>query len=428
MELRRRIDSLNVIQLPTQHLVILLDSLEMKKDRLIADIEARKTTLLAKTKGRIDEWSSLVKKKISLNTLPGNSSLSTVNEKVSSELQDLHVHVPKIDLPDIPSLNIEDFSDLHLTQDLSSINKSLSSNQLDAVKDVQGKLGSVTGELSQVKTLSKDPDQAIETSLKEVAQVKQVQDQIDIAGEMENNELVRDAKKLENPGQIIPDNKESLIKAIDHFAGKEENIQKAMESVSKYKQKFATVSNLNDLPKKRPNPMKAKPLIERIIPGIAFQLQKKNDDILTDVSVYFGYRITQRFTSGVGWNQRVGYNIDHYTWNSQQSNIYGPRIYSEYRLSNGFFPRIELEAMNTFVPPYIKTGPVDPGGREWVGGAFVGMKKEYKLLKNVKGTAIVMLRLFDPERKSPYADVVNARFGFEFPMKKRVRAGSVAGR
>lgn len=79
--------------------------------------------------------------------------------------------------------------------------------------------------------------------------------------------------------------------------------------------------------------------------------------------------------------------------------------------------------MNTFVPPYIKTIPVDPGSREWVGGAFVGMKKDYTLYKKVKGTAMVMLRLFDPDRKSPYADVVNARFGFELPMRKKAKTG-----
>jgi hypothetical protein len=78
--------------------------------------------------------------------------------------------------------------------------------------------------------------------------------------------------------------------------------------------------------------------------------------------------------------------------------------------------------MNTFVPPYIKVSPADLGQREWVWGVFVGMKKGYKFWKKINGTALIMLRLFDPHRKSPYADVVNARFGFEFPMKKKVRS------
>ena len=34
-----------------------------------------------------------------------------------------------------------------------------------------------------------------------------------------------------------------------------------------------------------------------------------------------------------------------------------------------------------------------------------------------------MARLFDPDHKSPYADVLNVRFGFEFPLKKSVKNG-----
>jgi hypothetical protein len=76
--------------------------------------------------------------------------------------------------------------------------------------------------------------------------------------------------------------------------------------------------------------------------------------------------------------------------------------------------------MNTKVPPSAFTPSTDPDHREWVWGAFLGLKKEYRFLKNVKGTALVMARLFNPNHKSPYADVLNVRFGFEFPMKKKI--------
>ena len=77
--------------------------------------------------------------------------------------------------------------------------------------------------------------------------------------------------------------------------------------------------------------------------------------------------------------------------------------------------------MNTKVPPSTFTPSLDPSRREWVWGAFLGLKKEYRFLKNVKGTAMVMTRLFNPDHKSPYADVLNVRFGFEFPMKKKLK-------
>jgi hypothetical protein len=46
------------------------------------------------------------------------------------------------------------------------------------------------------------------------------------------------------------------------------------------------------------------------------------------------------------------------------------------------------------------------------------MKKEYTIYKNIKGTAMVMDRLFNFDHNSPYADALNVRFGFEFPKIK----------
>jgi hypothetical protein len=75
--------------------------------------------------------------------------------------------------------------------------------------------------------------------------------------------------------------------------------------------------------------------------------------------------------------------------------------------------------MNTTVTPLTQGPSLDPGTRDWVWGVLVGLKKEYRITKHLKGTATVMARLFDPHHKSPYADVVNVRFGFELMMKKK---------
>jgi len=37
-----------------------------------------------------------------------------------------------------------------------------------------------------------------------------------------------------------------------------------------------------------------------------------------------------------------------------------------------------------------------------------------------------MVRVFDPHHKSPYADVLNVRFGFEFPIKKKAKAAKTS--
>ena len=166
--------------------------------------------------------------------------------------------------------------------------------------------------------------------------------------------------------------------------------------------------------------MKGKPLIERIIPSIGIQIQKKGEDLLVDFNPYAAYRFTGRISAGAGWNQRVSYNLDINEFNPAAI-IYGPRVFGEYKLWRGFSPRAELEVMNTNVPPLTSMGAVDPVHREWVWGAFVGLKKEYRFFKKINGTALIMTRLFNTDDKSPYADVLNVRFGFEFPMKKKVK-------
>jgi len=116
---------------------------------------------------------------------------------------------------------------------------------------------------------------------------------------------------------------------------------------------------------------------------------------------------------------RVAYNFDFRSF-STSAKIFGLRIFGEFKLGKGFSPRLEMEVVNTKIPPSMITSTIDPLHREWVWGAFVGIKKEYRLIKRVKGTASVMTRVFNPDRKSPYANVLNVRF--ELPMKKKLKA------
>jgi hypothetical protein len=274
-------------------------------------------------------------------------------------------------------------------------------------KDVQGV---VKGDLSEVKNIPG----AAESKAEELSGMNEVKDQTkaldeykDIAGSMQNPDSLK-ALAIQEAKQV----------AVNHFAGKEEQLKEAMETLAKYKSKYSSLNSLSEATKRPPNEMKGKPFIERLVPGIGIQVQKKGGDVLVDFNPYAGYRFTGRITAGLGWNQRVAYNFDNGIFNAQ-AKIFGPRTFGEFKLWKGFSPRVEVEVMNTNVPPITRTPTVDPLKREWVWGAFLGVKKEYKFIKNVKGTALVMMRLFNPDHKSPYADVVNVRFGFEFPMKKK---------
>lgn len=207
--------------------------------------------------------------------------------------------------------------------------------------------------------------------------------------------------------------------AVNHFAGKEDQLQQAMDKLAVLKKKYGSFQSLADLPKKVPNPMSSKPFVERLVPGLLFQVGR-NDNWLFDINLYLGYRFTGRITAGAGWNQRIAYNGDANTFQSQPV-IYGPRAYGEYDIGKGFSGRLELEYMNTYVPPQFASNPDNPAGREWVFGTLAGMKKSYTITRRLKGTVVVMYNVYDPHHRSPYKNRLNGRFGVEWGIRAKTQ-------
>ena len=60
--------------------------------------------------------------------------------------------------------------------------------------------------------------------------------------------------------------------------------------------------------------------------------------------------------------------------------------------------------------------------RKTMGMVFLGIKKDYKFSKYIRGNVQTMYNFLDKCYKtSPYADRINMRIGFEFPMKRKVQ-------
>ena len=132
------------------------------------------------------------------------------------------------------------------------------------------------------------------------------------------------------------------------------------------------------------------------------------------------YLISPRLSAGAGWNQRLPF--DGLSVTSDES-IYGPRAAFEFKWTKGINFRLLPEIMNTIIPPLIASSKgVDPAYREWVPSIFVGIKKDFTVYKNIKGNTEVLYNLYDKDGMSPYGDRLAVRFGFEFPIKKKVKA------
>ncbi len=204
--------------------------------------------------------------------------------------------------------------------------------------------------------------------------------------------------------------------ATNHFKGKEVVLQQAIEKVNSYKKKYNQLTDLENIPKRRPNEMKDKPLVERVVPFITLQLQS-SENVLLDYNLGAGYRFSSRFTAGVGWNERIG--ISSKLKFTTSDRVFGPRTFADFRIRKGLSIRAEGEKMNAFIPAS-QFSPSDIGRRDWVWSAFIGMKKQYDFMKSVKGNFQFLYNFYDDRDASPYVSRFMVRFGFEFPMKKKL--------
>ncbi|MEO5979355.1 MAG: hypothetical protein ABIS36_06520 [Chryseolinea sp.] len=414
--LKSKIDSLTNNHAPVDKFSEKLDSLSQKFNDLHDDLSNRIEAVKSKAKEKIDAIPMQPELKEQLSGLTQNIDklgLPSAYDRLTPDLQAMHLSFGNTKgISSLPSLG--DIGGITGTgiSGVMQTNQGIATlglHKVGSLAESSEKIGEVTGKVSEVSQVrSQSFDKFADSKFKGLDGVQQIQK----AANIQELSVIKsqDAMKAEIT-------KQAYAVATDHFAGKQKQLRAAMDNIVKYKKKFSRVPSISELPKRPPNAMKEKPLIERIVPGINMQMQKKGSEFMVDFNPYAGYRFNGIITAGLGWNHRVSYNYKIREF-VLSSGVFGPRAFGEFRLGKGFCPRLEVEAMKTKVPPVTRSGSSDPYARQLVWGVFAGIKKEYKFIGRVKGTASVMVRLFDPKRQSPYSDIISARIGFEFPMKK----------
>ncbi len=470
--LTHRIDSLQRLSLPTSQYTHLLDSIEKagplkdvrQADARLASLERKANEPFTKLNAAVSRIEGKISQRLNdLNTeagegahLPGNANLPNEAASAKVGLPDLKVpgispvglpntnlNLPSGSLPNVtnPLDGINGLENNNLTKDLGKETNELKKitnalqKELNELKST-GELGQAEKKLGQVhqierkaKGYSKDIRKVSKGKLDSLTVTKTLENKAMQMGPM--NPFQAEAGTISQYKSMVakgndPKAVEKLAmeqaqkQAVNHFAGKEKELQSAMSQISKYKQKYSSLSSIHDIPKHARNTMHGKPLIERLVPGANLQVQKKST-VLIDFNPQVGYRFNGRLTVGAGWNERIGFY--HYTHLIHKERVFGPRTFAEFSFRKGFALRGDVETMNTFVPPLItNSAVVDPTNRQWVWGIFGGIKKEYKLSKTIRGNIQMMYNFHDRFYKtSPYADRLNVRMGFEFPMKKKAK-------
>jgi hypothetical protein len=399
--INNEIDSLRTLNLPGEGLLSKLDSIKRWNDDKINALNEK-----------VEKLKTSVTEKINALQLP--PGLEEKGRDLTTMVNELDVSLPDADI----SSALED----ELKLDLPGVENQLGDQSIPGIDNLNlqdANLGEVGGPINQYQDQLSNPPASMEEASSMAEEQAMKISEVNGIGEQ-----LGDAAKVAEMAGSVPDQeaiREELVQkvqqqAVDHFQGKEEQLQKAMETLAKYKQKYSKLEGLDQIPKRRPNEMRDKPFIERLVPGIALQIHRK-DAWMVDFNLYAGYRFNPRLAVGAGWNQRVAYDADKYEFNPELR-IYGPRLYGQHAIGEGFSARLETEYMNTLVPPQFSSKYADVNGREWVYSTMAGIKKEYRFLGNVKGTMMLLYNLHDRYHRSPYGDKLMVRFGFEFPVKR----------
>ncbi len=448
--LTKKIDSLLTLPDPNKFLAKRLDSLRgnldslrQKLTKLPPSVEKSKeaveklTSSIGEKTGKIE---SAINEKLGLfskngaSNLPGNISLSSAKlpagltvpgmKDLSLKLPSNNLKLSQSSLPTMPGVNTGSVPGLSIgksnlpslkTPELGKL------KGLDEVKDVGNvtkEIGQLSGEAGKYGKQLKDIQS---NDLKGLS--KEAEDKAGglLGGEKQLGDLKAQEAMLAKWNSDPAVAKELALnkakeEAVNHFAGKEKELKAVMEQLSTLKAKTKDAEGVIDLfQKRRVNPIKGKPFIERLRPGLSVQFQfSKNFQL--DLNPQLGYRFSGRFTAGLGWNERWGYNFDKWKYVAED-HIYGPRAYLQVKIKSGFYILATPELMNALVPPSFNSQ--DPSTRKWVWSWMAGLKKEFRYSNKMLGNVQVMYNLYDPNHQSPYADKLNIRFGFEFPQKKK---------
>lgn len=414
-------DSLNNLQLPSVQYTHKIDS-----------ITQRQSALQQRTTAKLDSLKDSVKNKLAKLKVPKEaegkasaltSSLDKANVPAFDAditgklgLNKLNASLPAGSLPNtnLPDANVPAINTSIPGTDLKSPdvtgNLPATGVNTNKVTGITGQAGAVQQQVKEATGSTEGMEKAVESKASE--QLKNLPDknlpaqglsgvEVPKTGDQAKEQLMNQAKK----------------EAVNHFSGKEQVLVTAMEKMSKYKQKYSSVSSMKDLEgKKNHNELKGKPLRERLVPAITWQFQSWHD-LMLDINPAVGYKITPRLITGIGWNHRIAFNIPQQKFN-QEAKVYGFRAYGEYELKKGFGFRLDVETMNTPAKQRMPATDVYKG-RDWVWGALVGIKQKYPIYKKLKGNAQLMYNIFDKDHRSPYPDRINFRIGIEFTFKKK---------
>lgn len=450
-----QLDSLGTLSLPTGKYNHQADSLYRGLSEKIAALKGgRSDSLSAAYLAKMQNVQASVHKRLTiLDSLKQNNSVSFagVGDKLKLPQNDLP-DIPATSLPGVPGLPVSRGSaSLHtpnvvlpqsngvqMPNTLPPANQGINRPVIDLpATNVQNDVASITGKVEKVGEVS---DHISEKS----AQARELKDK---KPEISDKEIEKQALEIDEVSEIkngLPDKdklvsnnpempgmpnvaegigKEKLVnqsknKLRGFFVGKEALVENDIVKMSRYQKKFPSLPDTRLATKKAPNLMADKPFIERIIPGLNFEIHNLTGNWKgIDISPNFEYWLSDKIRAGFGFTYQPWVEVKQVEIKTKTS-IYAVRSVLNVKLLGTCFLSLQPE-LRFGMPQVSKGAPANAtsSARVWSRHFHTGLFKTYYISKRTDGT---MLILYDAANigKTFNVSQIGIRVGVEYKLHK----------
>lgn len=431
--IKHKMDSLRGFSLPTSQLQNKLDKIQRKQTALLNEVKEKQAALHTKVAKRYTDWEATVRKlkldsfgiKMPTTALPSlpNGQVPMTNLKVPGAQLNLPQNSKFPGTPPMPALSQQDFSSLKMSKELKKIGGSLSLPNTTQLKQWESEvpplreLNNLKAQGASYKNAFKDPDKAIDKAVGSINELSVLKKEFTNADQLKTNEAVQLAENMNDTEKIKV---QAGKMAVDHFAGKEQQLNEAMLSMNKYKKKYESLPSLEDAKKSfwLRNGLRGASFRERFRPGFNLGFRTSKDTVVFDLFPTVSYRISGRIEAGVGGIYRVRVLTKPYGIDQHASNTWGGSAFVVVKTFKATFLRLEADA-NSYRKASATDGIVV---QSWRWTYLSGLQVDFSISKNLFGN-VQTLYSFDHKLKDGIPDRLIMRLGVQYilPVKRRVK-------
>ncbi len=189
-----------------------------------------------------------------------------------------------------------------------------------------------------------------------------------------------------------------------------DKIAPIQEQMNKLKLKYSSVQSMETLMEDPPNPLHDLSFGQRLIYGNHLVILS-GDHIALDFSPFIGYRLNNRFSTGIALLYRLQFiSYKKYQVHHLENDVVGLKAFGEYQTRKGFLGYLEVENARKIIAGQ----QADIKTYEYVYAINVGVGKTFRLMKNWHSQVTVLYNLLHDKERNIMPTAINFRIGLRW--------------